>query len=204
MPAACSQECAVPFEFQSISVFTKPFPHFEAENFLHSGLADALLEWFEREAPWQARKLNGYDGYSDLSLQLGDLPSEFDFLLSPESLSVLRTCVGTNFGMAPQGYVRVTAHRLLAGAMLRPHTDIASLRFTHRLLIHLNRGWTRDNGGLLCLFDGDPASKGHRKRKLVLPAHRSAFAFEVSDRSFHAVTRVVAGERYTLSYTFYP
>jgi len=106
--------------------------------------------------------------------------------------------------MEAEGYVKVTAHRLLAGSSLRPHCDLAPLRFTHRLLVHLNRGWTRENGGLLCLFYGDPAVKKHTKQKLLLPAHRSAFGFEISRCSFHAVTRVVASERYTLSYTFYP
>ena len=108
------------------------------------------------------------------------------------------------FQMDPEGYVRVTAHRLLAGSSLRPHCDVSPLRFTHRLIVQLNRGWTHENGGLLCLFDGESSAKRRRHQKVIMPVHRSAFAFEISDRSFHAVTRVVSGERYTLSYTFYP
>jgi hypothetical protein len=41
-------------------------------------------------------------------------------------------------------------------------------------------------------------------RNFVPPVHRSGFAFEISERSFHSVTPVLHGERYTLSYTFYP
>jgi len=106
--------------------------------------------------------------------------------------------------MDAEGYVRVTAHHLLAGGSLTPHCDRAPLKFTHRLLIHLNRGWTGENGGLLCVLDGDPSARKRTTQNLILPAHRSAFAFEISSRSFHAVTPVVTGERYTLSYAFYP
>lgn len=193
-----------PFELTGVNVCAEPFLHFAADHFLQAEPGEALLQWFEQHARWQLRKLTGYEGYSDLALQLGDLPSAFDFLVAPESLSYLKECIGAQFGVEPRGFVRVTAHRLLAGASLRPHTDLAPIRFTHRLTIHLNRGWSRENGGLLCIFDGDPATANRQKEKFFLPAHRSAFAFEVSDRSFHAVTQVVAGERYTLSYTFYP
>jgi len=92
----------------------------------------------------------------------------------------------------------------LAGASLRPHTDLAPLRFTHRLIVQLNRGWARENGGLLCLAGDEHSCSQQESPKLMVPVHRSAFAFKVSDRSFHSVTRVESGERYTLSYTFYP
>jgi len=193
-----------PFEFQHVAVYTRPFPHFAAADFLDVQLADSLLSWLAQGAQWQPRKLIGYEGYADMSLQLGDLPCELDLLVAPEFLSRLRICMGRIFEMAVDGYVRVTAHRMVAGASLRPHSDLCALKFTHRLLVQLNRGWTEANGGLLCLFAGDPATEKNRQEKSFLPAHRSAFAFEVSGRSFHSVTNVVAGERYTLSYTFYP
>jgi len=166
-------------------------------------MADSMLCWLTEKAQWQPRKLDGYLGYCDISLQYGDLPRRLNALLALEALSELRASMGSFFQMDAKGYVRVTAHRLLAGSSLKPHCDLAPLKFTHRLLIHLNRGWTRDNGGLLCVFDGNPSAKKQTKQKLLLPAHRSAFAFEISNRSFHAVTPVVTGERYTLSYTFY-
>jgi hypothetical protein len=193
-----------PFRFRDIAVCARPYPHFEAADFLAAEWADSLLGWLAEKAPWQPRKLEGYAGYSDISLQPGDLPRRWNVLLAPEALAELRVSMGSFFPMAREGFVRVTAHRLLAGSSLKPHCDLAPLQFTHRLLIHLNRGWTRENGGLLCVFDGDPSRKKQTKQKLILPEHRSAFAFEISNRSFHAVTPVVTGERYTLSYTFYP
>jgi hypothetical protein len=193
-----------PFQFRDALVSRQPYPHLEATNFLEAGIADSLLVWFAEKAPWQPRKLQGYEGYADISLQIGDLPPRLNCLLAPPTLSHLRMSMSSFFDIEAGGYVKITAHRLLAGSSLKPHCDLAPLRFTHRLLVHLNRGWTRENGGLLSLFDGDPLLKKHTKQKLVLPTHRSAFAFEISRHSIHAVTPVVAGERYTLSYTFYP
>jgi 2OG-Fe(II) oxygenase superfamily len=193
-----------PFSFGGVAVCPSPYPHFEAANFLQAEIADSLLDWLAKKAPWQPRKLQGYIGYSDIALQPGDLPARFDSLLEPESLSCLRISMGRWFGMAPEGYVKITAHRMLPGGSLKPHCDLAPVKFTHRLLIHLNRGWTRENGGLLCLLDVDPSANRLVSQKQLLPSHRSAFAFEISHKSFHAVTPIVAGERYTLSYTFYP
>lgn len=193
-----------PFRFDSAAVSLRPYPHFEAANFLDPSDAEFLLEWFERKAPWQPRRLQGYEGYADIPLQLLDLPARLKPLLASELLSNLRGSMARCFAIEPEGYVKVTAHRLLKGSSLRPHTDLAPLPFTHRLIIHLNRGWSAENGGLLLLFDGDPAGHARTAEKTLVPVHRSAFAFQVSRRSFHAVTPVVAGERYTLSYTFYP
>jgi Rps23 Pro-64 3,4-dihydroxylase Tpa1-like proline 4-hydroxylase len=198
------QVLSAPFRFDNAAVTARPFPHFEAEDFLDVPLADALLTWFEEKANWQVRKLVGYAGYSDISLMPVDLPRGIDALVLPETFSYLRSCMGKFFKIEPEGYVRVTAHRLLAGASLRPHTDLAPLRFTHRLIVQLNRGWTHDNGGLLCIADSERSCSEKKSPKLITPTHNNAFAFEVSERSFHSVTQVVKGERYTLSYTFYP
>jgi Rps23 Pro-64 3,4-dihydroxylase Tpa1-like proline 4-hydroxylase len=106
------------------------------------------------------------------------------------------------FSIDSTGYVRTTAHRILAGGALSPH--VSHIRFTHRLVVQLNREWNLEYGGLLCLHAGNPYASQDPLRKSVMPIHRSGFAFEISPRSFHSVTPVPHGRRYTLSYTFYP
>ena len=39
-------------------------------------------------------------------------------------------------------------------------------------------------------------------RRAVRPLHGSVFAFEISPRSFHALSTIQEGERYTLVYSF--
>jgi len=51
------------------------------------------------------------------------------------------------------------------------------------------------------LFNGpEPETVG----KLVEPKHGSVQAFAISPRSYHAVSTVHGGERFTIVYSFYP
>jgi Rps23 Pro-64 3,4-dihydroxylase Tpa1-like proline 4-hydroxylase len=95
--------------------------------------------------------------------------------------------------------VEVTAHKLLPGQTIRIHNDYVEGGESHRLLIQLNRGWTDSQGGLLMLFD---SSRIDDVRRVIRPLHASATAFAISAKSFHAVSTIRGGERYTLVYSF--
>jgi hypothetical protein len=186
-----------------VAFFSEPFPHFACPEFLDAATADALLAWLEARS-WQSVGLDGYEGYCDAPLTASNLPEALSSLVAPAFLIQLREWMAQFFSIDSTGYVRATAHRVLAGGALSAHTDVSHIRFTHRLLVQLNRGWSPDCGGLLCVHAGNPHASQEPRRKSVPPIHRSAFAFEVSERSFHSVTQVLHGERFTLSYTFYP
>jgi hypothetical protein len=183
--------------------FSEPFPHFFCPEFLDATTADALLAWLDAR-PWRPVGLEGYDGYCDAPLNAWNLPEALSGMVAPGFLIQLRQLMAQFFAIDSSGPVRATAHRILAGGGLSPHTDVSHIRFTHRLLVQLNRGWSPECGGLLCLHGGNPNANQESLRKSVPPIHRSGFAFEISERSFHSVTPVLHGQRYTLSYTFYP
>ena len=67
------------------------------------------------------------------------------------------------------------------------------------MLVQLNRGWDDANGGILMLFAG---SRAEDVERMVRPTHASAVSFEISPTSFHAVSTIHSGERYTLVYSF--
>jgi hypothetical protein len=185
-----------------LAFFCEPYPHFECADFLDPDTADALLSWLEARK-WLELGIEEYEGYSDVPLSASNLPEACSGLVAPDFLVQLRQLMLRFFRIDSTGNVRVTAHRIRTGGSLSAHSDVSHIRFTHRLLVQLNRGWTGGNGGLLCLYDGSPHA--HQPPcKFVAPVHRSAFAFEVSERAFHSVTPVLRGQRYTLSYTFYP
>ncbi|MGD0482219.1 MAG: 2OG-Fe(II) oxygenase [Terracidiphilus sp.] len=186
-----------------IAFFSEPFPHFVCPEFFDAATADALLAWLEAQ-PWRSVGLDGYDGYCDMPLTASNLPETLSGLVAPGFLNQLRQILAQFFAIDSNGYVRATAHRILTGGFLSAHTDVSYNRFTHRLNVQLNRGWNPDCGGLLCLHAGDPHSSQETLHKTVPPTHRSGFAFEVSERSYHSVTPILHGQRYTLSYTFYP
>ncbi len=100
---------------------------------------------------------------------------------------------------APLTLVEVTAHKLVSGQTIRVHNDYRPKGETHRLLIQLNRGWADEQGGLLLLFGSAGAND---VRRILRPTHRSAMAFAISPLSFHAVSTIQRGERYTLVYSF--
>ena len=89
--------------------------------------------------------------------------------------------------------------RLVVGQTIRVHNDYIGGAETHRMLVQLNRGWDAANGGLLMLFDSDRAED---VSAVIIPRHGSALAFAISPKSFHAVSTIVSGARFTLVYTF--
>ena len=192
------------FAFPSVCVEEYPFRHFSIPDFCDENFASRLLHWFESGADWKSRRMANFYVYSDINLRTADLPDDLSFLVDDAYLSTLRRCVGQCFHTELKGYVDVTAHRLAAGDLIRAHSDWVTLRFTHRMLLQVNRGWKKGNGGVLGLLDRDPKTNGRPRVKSIVPHHRSGFAFEVSQKSFHRVTRVNEGERYTLIFSFYP
>ena len=192
------------FDFPSVRVEHTPFSHFSVTNFCNSTFATRLLKWFESEADWKPRRMENFYVYSDINLRTSELPRALAFLIDEVFLAQLRHEVGKSFSTKLEGFVDVTAHRLGEGDRIRAHSDFVTLRFTHRLLLQVNRGWKPGNGGVLNLLDRDPHTDSRPRIRAIVPQHRSGFAFEVSEKSFHKVTRVREGERYTLLFSFYP
>ena len=109
-----------------------------------------------------------------------------------------------NFSCKLKNKVEVVAHRLSNNQTIKIHNDyIEEPDFeleSHRLLIQLNRWWSENNGGFLILFNSYNATDIH---SIILPEHRSMFAFEISPNSFHAVSETKSGLRFTLIYNFF-
>ncbi|RUX10175.1 2OG-Fe(II) oxygenase, partial [Mesorhizobium sp. M8A.F.Ca.ET.059.01.1.1] len=95
--------------------------------------------------------------------------------------------------------VEVTAHRMVVGQTIRIHNDFRPGGETHRILVQLNRGWADDQGGLLMLFGSGDADD---VRRVIRPVHGSGLGFSISESSFHAVSTITSGERFTLVYSF--
>jgi Rps23 Pro-64 3,4-dihydroxylase Tpa1-like proline 4-hydroxylase len=157
-----------------------------------------VLHWFEHEAAWRLRVESFYEQY-ELNLHEAGLPATLSDLIAGDTINRLAQRM-----LAPlttDGLVlgEANAHKLLRGQTIKIHNDYIEGTETHRVLIQLNRGWSDENGGILMLFSGPNAADVAR---LIRPLHGSAAAFEISPISFHAVSTILAGERYTLVYSF--
>jgi Rps23 Pro-64 3,4-dihydroxylase Tpa1-like proline 4-hydroxylase len=176
----------------------EPFPHATAMSPLPSDLCGALLEWFEGDAPWRLRVASFYEQW-EMHLDAVSVPSAVRSAVSDEVAARLSAGLLLPIGARLPRLTEVTAHKLLPGQTIRIHNDHLEDGETHRILLQLNRGWSDEQGGLLMLFGSAAASD---VRRIVRPLHGSSFAFEISPRSFHAVSTIASGERYTLVYSF--
>jgi Rps23 Pro-64 3,4-dihydroxylase Tpa1-like proline 4-hydroxylase len=158
-----------------------------------------ILSWLETSAPWHLTVQDFYEQY-EFSLLDVQLPSHLSFLASAETLGSLRSSVETLLGAELGDRIDATVHKLVPGQRIRVHNDFIPGQETHRILIQLNRGWEEESGGILMLFTGENPKTLTR---LIVPKNCSAFGFAISPRSYHAVSTVHSGERFTLVYSFY-
>jgi Rps23 Pro-64 3,4-dihydroxylase Tpa1-like proline 4-hydroxylase len=194
--------------FDRALVETSPFRHFTIQNFIDEDVASSLLRWFEQEADWNARSIAGLGTLSSVDLHTSKLGPQLDFLTGEPFLSHVRRYMSDLFGTNLEGFVDLTGNRMTRSQEIRLHNDVSTLppafRFTHRLVLYLNHDYSEEHGGVLRLANAISPSRSAPAQKRILPVHRSAFGFEISESSYHAIEPVRKGTRYNLSFTFYP
>jgi Rps23 Pro-64 3,4-dihydroxylase Tpa1-like proline 4-hydroxylase len=181
-------------------VRTFPFAHATHTAPLPDYLCETALAWMETTARWRLRVASFYEQW-ELHLDPQALPANLPPLLAGETVDALQSLMLTPIAGVALKLTEVTAHKLVPGQTIRVHNDHRPQGESHRLVIQLNRGWADEQGGLLLLF-GSAASDD--VRRILRPSHGSAMAFAISPRSFHAVSTIQRGERYTLVYSFQP
>ncbi len=181
-----------------VSARVAPFPHTVSGQALSASMAKAALKWFETAAPWRLRLESFYEQF-ELNLHQVDLPPELALLVDNEVIEEMAVQMLSPLTEDRLMLTEANAHKLLPGQTIRIHNDFIGGEETHRILIQVNRSWTDINGGMLMLFSGPVADDVAR---LIRPLHGSGLGFEISPKSFHAVSTIHADERYTLVYSF--
>lgn len=186
-------------DFTGLSRRLTPFAHVRIPAILSQEAGQAVLEWFETDAPWQLKITDFYEQL-EFSLLQANLPENLRQLVSKEFVGSLASMLRKQFETAMLELTDIVAHRMISGQTIRIHNDfLGAGEETHRCIVQINRGWKATQGGLLMLFEfDDPESV----RDILIPDHRSAFAFEISRHSHHAVSTVHKGQRDTIVYTF--
>jgi len=178
---------------------SQPFLCFTVAQIVSMDLERALLAWLESEAPWRLTVMDFYEQY-EFDFRDVDVPEAIKSLFSDDTLNELRLHVGRLLSASLKPQIEITAHRLSRSQRIRIHNDARPDGETHRLLIQLNRSWDDANGGLLMLFRGPQVET---LEDVIPPTSRSGFGFEISTASYHAVSQVHQGDRYTLVFSFY-
>ena len=192
------------FSLLQTSVREIPFHHFAADEFLEADIAENLLGFCEQTNEWKLRKEDDFYETYDLSLKHIKLPRHLEDLRSKSTIEWLAGLVSTQFGnQVDPTKVDISLQKMITGQRIGIHTDFGPVGQNYRILVQLNRGWSSANGGLLLLLESDRGVEPSDHDRFYLPNHRSALAFEISQASFHAVSEVFTGARFTLSYSFY-
>ena len=185
-------------ELDPIEYNTLPFDHFVG-NGVQTNTYQAWLDWLEKDAPWKLVITDFYEQY-EFSLLHTPLTPIIQTLACEKTLTSLRDQVAGRFRHPLSERVDVTAHKLLPHQTIRIHNDFIPGGESHRLLLQLNRGWQPEHGGYLMLFSGP---EPETVTKVVEPRHGTVQAFTISPWSYHAVSTVHRGERFTIVYSFY-
>jgi Rps23 Pro-64 3,4-dihydroxylase Tpa1-like proline 4-hydroxylase len=186
-------------QLSNIEAFAEPFPYIVFSNAFDSHVSQQVLAWFEIDAPWRLVEADFYEQF-EFSLWDALLPAHLSFLREDAFLAAIKQRMGEMFGVSLSPRIEITAHKLVPEQRIRIHNDFIPGAETHRLLIQFNRGWQDDNGGLLLFFNSSNPADIH---KIFRPAHNSAVGFAISATSYHAVSTLYQGERFTLVYSFY-
>ena len=186
-------------KFEQIEFEDQPFEHFFGNGGLSPAQLARWLGWLEAEAPWKLTIAEFYEQYEFSLLDAVYIPA-IHHLVSDDTLAILKECMSEHFHCPLSERVDITAHKLVPGQTIRIHNDYISDGETHRLLLQINPDWKPGHGGYLMLFDGpDPRAVS----KIIKPQSGSVQAFAISPASYHAVSTVHAGRRFTIVYSFY-
>lgn len=185
-----------PCDFGERIVSDTPFRHSSFGICLTHETGEVVLAWLESDAPWSLKRTEFYEQYEFSCLDSSSRVAAF--LTSPAVLSLVRTEMRAVFGREFHADIGVVCHKLLSGQRIGIHNDYLLGEETHRLIVQLNRDMSDEDGGFLMLFGSGDASD---VRRVLRPRHLSGFAFEISKDSFHAVSEIRSGARYTLIYS---
>lgn len=178
-----------------------PYKHaVHSTPFLPEDMSLEILEWFETTAPWKLIIADFYQQY-EFDVLANKLPNNIKNIFSKDNINNLIKSYSDLFNVNLCDKIDITAHKLIENQIIKIHNDYIPGYETHRLLIQFNRGWSQDNGGILMVFSKENDS--FSLSKAINPTHNSAFSFAITPKSYHAVSEINYGERYTLVFSFY-
>lgn len=184
------------------TVRNTPYKHTYSNSFFNEWDAVKLLDYLERARIWKYVLKPGFLELHNTDLRQCDLPSDVEYIVRKPFLDRLGQLVETEFSTCLSGEVDVHSHRMTAGQSIGAHTDYGETDQNYRLVVQLNKGWSTDNGGFLFLLRANEQPRSGDDFLCYAPIHNTLVAFEITDRSWHAVSPVIAGARYTITFSF--
>lgn len=171
-----------------------PFEHCVISNWLTKTEEISVLETLEQDIGWKRQRAHFYT-HSSVDLSQVEPSSDFSPICSREKLSTLKLLMEQTFHRSFCNEIRVWIHKMTPGDGIGIHNDNCDSEL--RVVLQLNRGWHAHQGGLSVFLS--------RKRsdfieRIYLPVSNSVIAFPTTRASYHAVTDVMEGTRFSIVY----
>lgn len=166
-----------------------PYKHLVLDNFLVEEVANSLYEHF----PKMTELRKHYKGLNEMKSEgssFADYHQDFlkvlEAIKGEEFVHWLEQVTGIDDLVLPDDHRGAGVHQGRNGSFLDVHVDFSvhPILNKHRrlnLLIFLNKGWKKEYGGLLELWNEDVTVL----EKEILPAFNRAVIFETTDTSYH-------------------
>ncbi len=187
----------------------QPYKHLVIDNFLVENMADSLYNNFPKitELRKHYKGLNenksegsSFDKYGNSFLKV------LESIKSKQFINWLEQVTSINELSLPDDHRGAGVHQGKNGSFLDIHVDfsvhpVLNLHRRLNLLIFLNKGWKKEWGGLLELWNED-VSVCHQE---IIPAYNRAVIFETTDTSYHGYDTITVPEGVTRKsiYSYY-
>lgn len=166
----------------------RPFPHVIVRNFLDSPTLDLAIDALAGlEYDFKESDLFSYWA----SIELTDINHPaINILRDDLGDEIWRKKVAESFRVKQLSSIDMSAYVYGLGDFLLPHDDQVEGRIIAYSL-HLTPEITEEMGGALNIFKADKEGKS-KLADSIIPEYNSLIMFEVSDRSWHQVSEIVA------------
>jgi hypothetical protein len=179
----------------------EPYRHVFIPEVFDAAFAEAVTGEIEG-LPWRLATTDFYEQYEDslIDTERPFVGTALDALREVAMSPAFAEFISSITRQGPLDVVDVACHRSTTGQQIGIHNDFYPEGEVCRFTIHLNPGWTLEDGGLFVTF---AVADSSAVRAAYLPAMNSALLFEISPASFHAVTEVTTVRpRYSIVISF--
>jgi Rps23 Pro-64 3,4-dihydroxylase Tpa1-like proline 4-hydroxylase len=182
-------------DFSLARLSDQPFSHAWLPRLFTGEANESIYAWLESELPWRHVRTRFYEQY-EFSFKDVVLPAELRFLASRQLLQAIGDWLAGAFQSDALHPVDVVVHCLYPGQKIGIHNDYIKGGETHRLLLQFGKDV---EGGETLLFEQMDARS---LRRIIRPVFGTAFAFAITPHSYHAVSRILQGKRFTVIYSY--
>jgi hypothetical protein len=162
--------------------------------------AQSLLEWLEACDLWEVND-GAFYSQESFVVKPDEIGNGLSWVFDPTALIALKERLETAFECRLGSRFRFVAQSLRPGQGIGIHNDSPRSGYeTLRLICYVGRGFDDRAGGHLLLLRGGDAKD---VEKVVRPLHGTYAAFPLSESSFHAVTDIVSGRRFSFLVSFW-